>query len=113
VYQHKTHEFQGFTYDYDAVRLVYWESFDDVHRAITREKQVKNWRREKQEWLIQRVNPEWKDLSADWYRKAEPQGPSTPLRSARDDRAVEKNRAVADPNAEADRQNIVVEKKAS
>jgi putative endonuclease len=69
VYQHKKHEFQGFTYDYDAVRLVYWESFDDVHRAITREKQVKNWRREKKEWLIQRVNPEWKDLSADWYRK--------------------------------------------
>jgi predicted GIY-YIG superfamily endonuclease len=69
VYQHKTHEFRGFTYDYDAVRLVYWESFDDVRTAINREKQFKNWRRDKKEWLILRVNPEWKDLSADWYQK--------------------------------------------
>ncbi len=69
VFQHKTHEFRGFTYDYDAVRLVYWESFDDVQKAITREKQFKNWRREKKDWLIQRANPGWKDLAADWYRK--------------------------------------------
>lgn len=41
VYQHKTKEFRGFTFDYDAVRLVYWESFDDVHKAIGREKQLK------------------------------------------------------------------------
>ncbi len=68
VYQHKTREFRGFTYDYDAVRLVYWESFDEVQKAINREKQLKNWRRDKKEWLIQRANPDWKDLSADWYQ---------------------------------------------
>ncbi len=88
VYQHKTHGFRGFTYDYDAVRLVYWESFDDVHDAINREKQLKKWRREKKDWLIQRVNPDWKDLSAEWYQKSKAQAPSTPLRSARDDRPL-------------------------
>jgi putative endonuclease len=33
VFQHKTHEFEGFTGSYNAVRLVYWESFDDVHKS--------------------------------------------------------------------------------
>ena len=69
VYQHKTKEFRGFTFDYDVVRLVYWESYDDVHKAIAREKQLKNWRREKKLWLIARVNPKFRDLSADWYGK--------------------------------------------
>ena len=54
VFQHKTHEFKGFTDDYNAVRLVYWQSFDDVHKAISREKQLKNWRREKKLRLIAR-----------------------------------------------------------
>jgi putative endonuclease len=69
VYQHKTKEFRGFTFDYDAVRLVYWESYDDVHKAIGREKQLKDWRREKKLWLIARTNPKFRDLSADWYAK--------------------------------------------
>jgi putative endonuclease len=84
VWQHKTHAFEGFTDDYNAVRLVYWESFDDVHKAIAREKQLKNWRREKKMWLIARLNPKWRDLAADWYNAAEvvskppeTQGPST------------------------------------
>lgn len=67
VYQHKTKEFRGFTFDYDSVRLVYWESYDDVHKAIGREKQLKRWRREKKLWLIARTNPQFRDLSADWY----------------------------------------------
>jgi putative endonuclease len=69
VFQHKTHECEGFTASYNAVRLVYWESFDDVHKAITREKQLKNWRREKKLLLIARSNPKFRDLSADWYNK--------------------------------------------
>jgi putative endonuclease len=67
VWQHKTHEFEGFTDKYKAARLVYWESFDDVRNAIDREKQLKGWRREKKLWLIARSNPGWKDLAADWY----------------------------------------------
>jgi putative endonuclease len=76
VWQHKNHIFEGFTDDYNAVRLVYWESFDDVRNAIDREKKLKSWRREKKLWLIARFNPGWKDLAADWYKT---QGPSTAL----------------------------------
>jgi putative endonuclease len=68
VFQHKTQEFEGFSDDYDTVRLMYWESFDDVHKTISREKQLKNWRREKKLWLIERMNPEFRDLAADWYK---------------------------------------------
>ncbi len=87
VAQHKLHLIAGFSDDYNATRLVYYEVFSDVHRAIAREKQLKRWRREKKNWLVERENPTWRDLAADWI---EPQGPSTPpsLRSgsARDDR---------------------------
>lgn len=76
VWQHENHIFEGFTDDYNAVRLVYWESFDDVRNAINREKKLKGWRREKKLWLIARFNPGWRDLAADWY---ETQGPSTAL----------------------------------
>jgi putative endonuclease len=76
VWQHKNHIFEGFTDDYNAIRLVYWESFDDVRNAIDREKKLKSWRREKKLWLIARFNPGWKDLAADWYKT---QGPSTAL----------------------------------
>jgi putative endonuclease len=74
VWQHKNHIREGFTDDYNCTRLVYWESFDDVHNAIGREKQLKRWRREKKMWLIAQKNPRWQDLAADWY---ETQGPST------------------------------------
>ena len=76
VWQHKTHAFEGFTNDYNAVRLVYWESFDDVRNANDREKMLKGWRRKKTLWLIAKFNPGWKDLAAEWY---EMQGPSTSL----------------------------------
>lgn len=47
VWQHKNHMFEGFTDDYNATHLVYWESYEDVHKAIEREKQLKRWRLEK------------------------------------------------------------------
>jgi hypothetical protein len=58
------------------------ESFDDVYKAIGREKQLKRWRRNKKIWLIQQLNPGWKDLAAEWYdsnaqKPAGTQGPST------------------------------------
>ena len=67
VFQHKPQECEGFTGTYDAVRLVYWESSDDVHKIIAREKHLKNWRREKKLWLIARMNPKFQDLAAGWY----------------------------------------------
>jgi putative endonuclease len=47
---------------------VYYESTNDVHVAIEREKQIKAWRREKKIELIERVNPAWQDLAEGWYR---------------------------------------------
>lgn len=52
---------------YNITRLVYYEEFGDIRDAIAREKQLKRWRREKKVSLIERENPEWKDLSEDWY----------------------------------------------
>ncbi|MFZ0795912.1 MAG: hypothetical protein WAM65_19255, partial [Candidatus Korobacteraceae bacterium] len=47
-------------------RLVYYEQHAWVQNAIGREKQLKRWRREKKVWLIERENPTWEDLAADW-----------------------------------------------
>ncbi len=63
ILQHKEHAFAGFTSKYDVGRLLYWESYDDVHKAIGREKQLKGWRREKKVALIESVNPHWIDLA--------------------------------------------------
>jgi putative endonuclease len=67
VFEHKTHLNDGFTDQYNAVRLVYWERYDEVQRAIALEKQLKVWRREKKLWLIARLNPGWKDLAGNWF----------------------------------------------
>jgi putative endonuclease len=67
IFQHKFHHFAGFTDRYDIVRLLYWESYDDVHRAIGREKQLKGWSRAKKISLIERWNSHWVDLAREWY----------------------------------------------
>ena len=46
--------------------LWYYEQFPDVNAAIAREKQLKGWRRAKKIALIEKDNPRWEDLSADW-----------------------------------------------
>jgi putative endonuclease len=61
--EHKSGEYEGFASKYGCNRLVYWESFDNVLKAISREKQLKGWRREKKIWLIERTNPRWQDLA--------------------------------------------------
>jgi len=67
VYEHKRKLVKGFTKKYNITTLVYWEVFEDVHVAITREKQIKGWLRKKKISLIESVNPEWRDLSEGWY----------------------------------------------
>jgi putative endonuclease len=67
IFQHKFHQKEGFTKKYDVERLLYFASFDDVHKAIAREKQLKGWRREKKIALIQSRNPHWLDLAKEWY----------------------------------------------
>jgi putative endonuclease len=66
VMQHKSGEIEGFSCEYKCNRLVYWESFDDVRKAINREKQLKGWRREKKIVLIESMNPHWEDLAEKW-----------------------------------------------
>jgi len=61
VMQHKEGKIEGFTAAYKVDRLVYWESFDEVVKAINREKQLKGWRRSKKIALIEWMNPYWKD----------------------------------------------------
>jgi len=67
IFQHKTHAFQGFSDDYNCERLVFVEMFPDPHAAIAREKQLKNWARAKKIALIEKENPNWLDLAADWW----------------------------------------------
>ena len=62
VYEHKTGALDGFTKKYRVHKLVYVESCNDVNAAIAREKQIKKWRREKKNALVETVNPEWKEI---------------------------------------------------
>ncbi len=66
VYQHKTKTHKGFTFKYNCDKLVYFEVFNDINQAITREKQIKGGSRKQKEDLINSNNPEWKDLSDGW-----------------------------------------------
>jgi putative endonuclease len=62
TYQHKQKLLPGFTSQYDIRRLVWFEIYDDPTTAIEREKQIKKWRRAWKIDLIEKENPEWKDL---------------------------------------------------
>ena len=66
LYEHRNGLVDGFTKKYNVHKLVYFENTNDVYSAISREKQLKGWTRAKKNALIQRLNPEWKDLSANW-----------------------------------------------
>ena len=67
VFEHKWKEHDGFTARYNCDRLVWFESHEDVQRAIAREKELKGWRRAKKIALIEAANAAWVDLSRDWY----------------------------------------------
>ena len=66
--EHKSGEFEGFASKYGCNRLVYYEQYDQVLSAISREKQLKGWRREKKIALIEKRNPRWEDLAESWGR---------------------------------------------
>ena len=66
VAEHKSGSIPGFTQKYNCKKLVYYESFSDIDQAISREKQIKGWIRKKKDVLIDSLNPERKDLAADW-----------------------------------------------
>ena len=60
--QHKEKSVSGFTAKYRIDRLVYYELTSDVLSAIAREKEVKKWRREKKNRLVESINPQWIEL---------------------------------------------------
>ena len=62
VWEHKEKLVPGFTAKYKVTKLVYYEVFNSPEEAIAREKQLKGWLRSKKIELINRFNPEWRDL---------------------------------------------------
>ena len=63
IYEHQNKLVKGFTQKYNVNKLVYYEQTSDVFGALTREKEIKKWRREKKNALVVQTNPEWTDLS--------------------------------------------------
>ena len=63
VYEHQNKLLKGFTERCNVSKLVYFEETTDVRAALTREKEIKKWRRQKKNDLFSRMNPAWKDLS--------------------------------------------------
>jgi putative endonuclease len=64
--EHKAGKVAGFTQRYQLKQLVWFDHFRDVNNAIACENKMKRWLRSKKIVLIERTNPRWFDLSADW-----------------------------------------------
>jgi putative endonuclease len=62
VYEHKSKAVPGFTSQYNVGMLVYFECFENPENAIRREKLLKEWQRKWKLALIEKANPEWRDL---------------------------------------------------
>jgi putative endonuclease len=71
-YEHKQKNIKGFTQKYNVDKLVYFEQFDFIDLAISREKQIKGYSRQKKIELINKRNKEWKEL----FRKEQLEKPS-------------------------------------
>jgi putative endonuclease len=69
LFEHEHKLTKGFTTKYNVNRLVYFEFYENIRDAIAREKQIKAWRREKKLALIESMNPQWRDLSAEWQNE--------------------------------------------
>ena len=67
IEEHKNKNFDGFTKKYNVDKLVYYESVNDADMAIEGEKNLKNWKRDWKIQLIEKYNPEWKDLYYDMF----------------------------------------------
>ena len=67
ISEHKSDQISGFTKKYGLKVLVYFEKYQFVENAISREKQIKKWKRAWKIDLIEKENPNWKDLGSDWY----------------------------------------------
>ena len=62
IEEHKNEIVEGFSKKYKTKKLVYYEKTNDIYEAINREKQLKGWKRDKKNNLINSQNPQWNDL---------------------------------------------------
>lgn len=62
TYEHKNNALGGFTKKYGVHKLIYYEESNNIYSAIVREKQLKRWKRTWKIQIIEKFNPEWKDL---------------------------------------------------
>jgi putative endonuclease len=65
AWEHREGVVEGFTTEYGVKNLVWYEVHESAISAITREKQIKKWNRAWKLSLIERMNPEWRDLFGD------------------------------------------------
>ncbi|MCD4779041.1 MAG: GIY-YIG nuclease family protein [Candidatus Omnitrophica bacterium] len=66
TYEHKNKLIDGFSKKYNCNKLVWFEHTEDIRSAILKEKQMKKWKREIKDREINKINPEWRDLSEDF-----------------------------------------------
>lgn len=71
IYFHKKRLINGFTKKYNVHKLVYLETYEQAELAYSREIQIKKFRRDKKNKLVERINPNWLDLSRDLWKKSD------------------------------------------
>ena len=72
IHQHREGAIPGFSSRYGCTRLVWYEQYEDIHLAIAREKEMKKWRRAWKLALIEKSNPQWRDLYDDFINPRPP-----------------------------------------
>ncbi len=77
IWQHRAGIGSRFTTKYKTRHLLWYEETDDISAALSREKQIKNWRRQWKIELLEAENPYWNDLASGWYEsKTDPESSS-------------------------------------
>ncbi len=66
VREHKLGLIPGYTRRYHCVCLVYYEEYQSINDAISREKELKGWTRKRKNALVEAMNPQWEDIAANW-----------------------------------------------
>ena len=64
--EHRSKELKGFSSKYNCINLIYFEKHNSIEKAIERETQIKRWKRDWKNNLIETINPDWLDLAKDW-----------------------------------------------
>jgi len=77
LHQHRTGATKGFASKYEVYRLVHFEMFEDMYAAISREKQLKAWRRAWKVALVEENNPFWEDRAVELGFDPLPSHPSS------------------------------------